>query len=201
MASLWNSTKKGSLSPWAQALVVAMLQLSSSKKLNLSYAEIAKQVSKVGGGHPSKQAIAASHSSAKNDNNWYPGKEKPGAQKRGPKNKFSNAKKQVVANSAMALKRVGVEPTLANVIARCPRAATNPATGGAFTSPTITKVFKTMCYDVKPTKPWALIGFYQKTALPKPLIDQRFARAKDRNLASHPLGVSTIAFGLTLATL
>ena len=106
-----------------------MLKLCSSKKLNLSYAEIAKQVSKVGGGHPSKQAIAALHSSTKNDNHLYPGKEKPGAQKRGPKNKFSKAKKQVVANSAMALKRVAVAPTVANAIARCPRAATNPATG------------------------------------------------------------------------
>ena len=141
------------MSPWSQALVAAMLKLCSSKKLNLSYAEIAKQVSKVGGGHPSKHAIFALHSSTKNGKNWYPGKEKPGTQKRGPKNKFSKEKKQVVANSAMALKRVGVEPTVANVIARCPRAATSPATGEAFTSPTITKVFKTMCYDVKPAEP------------------------------------------------
>ena len=140
------------MSPWSQALVAAMFKLRSSKKLNLSYAEIAKQVSKVGGGHPSKQAIATLHSSTKQDKHWYPGKEKPDAQKRGPKNKFSKAQKRIVANSAMALKRVGVEPTVANVMARCPRALTNPETGEAFTSPTITKVFKTMCYDVNPAR-------------------------------------------------
>ena len=143
------------MSPWSQALVVALLKLCSSKKLDLSYAEIAKHVSKIGGGHPSKQAIAALHSSTKSDKHWHPGKEKPGAKKRGPKNKFSKAQKQVVANSAMALKKAGVEPTVANVMARCPRASTNPSTGEAFTSPTITKVLKTMCYDVKPTEPWA----------------------------------------------
>ena len=166
------------MSPWSQALVVALLKVSSSKKLNLSYAEIAKHVTKVGGGHPSKQAIAALHCCIKKDKRWHPGKVKPDAQKRGPKNKFSKAKKQIVANSAMALKRVGVEPTVANVVARCPRAATNPATGEAFTSPTITKVFKTMCYDVKPSAPWACQSPLQKTALPQPLIDQRFAWAK-----------------------
>ena len=159
------------MSPWSQALVVAMLKLCSSKKLNLSYAEIAMHVSKVGGGHPSKQAIAVLHGSTKKDKHWYPGKVKPDAQKRGPKNKFSKAQKLVVANSAMALKKAGVEPTVANVIARCPRAATNPATGGAFTSPTITKVFKNMCYDVTLEEPWACQCHYQKTALPKPLVE------------------------------
>ena len=78
---------------------------------------------------------------------------KPDAKKRGPKNKFGKEQKHIVANNAMALKMAGVEPTVAAVIARCPRAAANPATGEAFTFPTITKVFKTMCYDVKPAEP------------------------------------------------
>ena len=178
MAMMWNVGKKGSLSPWSQALVVAMLKLCASKKLNLSYAEIAGQVSKVGGGHPSKQAIAVLHGSTKEDNHWYPGKVKPDAKKRGPKNKFSKAKKQVVAKCAMALKKAGVEPTVANVVRQCPGAAKNPATGEVFTSPTIAKVFKTMCYDVKPSEPWAFLSPYQKTALPQPLIEQRLAWAK-----------------------
>ena len=176
------------MSPWSQALVVAMLKLNSSKKLSFSYAEIAKHVSKVGGGHPSKQAIAALHGSTKKDKHWYPGKVKPDAKKRGPKNKFGKAQKHVVANHAMALKKAGVEPTVAAVIARCPRAATNPATGEAFTSPTITKVFKTMCYDVMPAKPWAFSSPYQKTALPNALIDQRLAWAKEiQRLGKSPI--------------
>ena len=69
------------MSPWSQALVIAMLKLNSSKKPSFSYAEIAKHVSKIGGGHPSKQAIAALHGSTKKDKHWYPGKVKPDAKK------------------------------------------------------------------------------------------------------------------------
>ena len=61
------------MSPWSQALVVAMFKVSSSKKeLDMSYADIAKCVTKIGGGHPSKQAIAALHGSTKKDKQWYP---------------------------------------------------------------------------------------------------------------------------------
>ena len=97
--------KEGSLSPWSQSLVVAMLKFNSSKKLSFSYAEIAEHVSKVGGGHPLKQVIYALHGSTKKDKHWYLGKVKPDAKKRGPKNKFGMAQMHVVANSAMALKR------------------------------------------------------------------------------------------------
>ena len=179
MASLWNSGKKGSLSPWSQALVVAMLKLNSSHELGMSYAEIAKHVKNIGGGHPSKQAIASLHGITQLDKQWYPGKVKPGAKKRGPKTKFGKAQKRAIASSAMALKKAGVEPAVATVVARCPRAATNPFTRAAFIGPTITKVFKTMCYDVKPEEPWACQSPYQKTALPQPLIDQRLAWAKE----------------------
>ena len=99
------------MSPWSQALVVAMFKLCSSKKLKLSYAEIARHVSKVGGGHPTKQAIAALHGCMNKDKHWYPGKVKPDAKKRGPKNKFSKTKQNMIANSAMALKKAGMEPT------------------------------------------------------------------------------------------
>ena len=167
------------MSPWSQALVVAMLKLSSSNELGMSYADIAKHVTKIGGGHPSKQAIASLHCITKQDKQWHPGKVKPGAKKRGPKTKFCKAKKQAIANSAMALKRSGLEPTVATVTARCPHAATNPATKVAFTAPTIAKVFKTMCCDVKPEEPWACQSPFQKTALPQPLIDQRLAWAKE----------------------
>ena len=118
---------------------------SSKKELDMSYADIAKCVTKIGGGHPSKQAIAALHDSTKKDKQWYPGKVKPGAKKRGPKTKFGLAQKQIIANSAMALKKAGAEPTVATVIARCPRAATNPPTRAAFTAPTISKVFSKLC--------------------------------------------------------
>ena len=100
---------------------------------------------------------------------------KPDAKKRGPKTKFSKAKTQVVAKCATALKKVGGQPAVASVASQCPAAATDPSTGGASTSPTITRVFKTMCYDVKPSEPWAFLSPYQKTALPQPLIEQRLA--------------------------
>ena len=178
MASFWASGKKGSLSPWSQSLVAALLKLKDSKKLDLCYTDIAKHVSKVGGGHPSKQAVAYLHARIQEDKKWYPGKEKEDAQKRGPKVKFSSKQKAVLAQCAMALKKAGMEPTVARVIAKCPSAASNPATGSPFTCPTISKVFKTMCYDKKPSKPWEFSSPYQKTALPEAVIAQRLAWAK-----------------------
>ena len=54
----WTTCKKGSLSPWSQAVVVALLKVKKKQCIDMSLSEIAKEVTKVGGGHPSKQAVA-----------------------------------------------------------------------------------------------------------------------------------------------
>ena len=164
--SSWKSGKKGSLSPWQQAVAVALLKMSDKMDVPMTYSDIAGKVTKVGGGHPSKQAISDLAAAVAADAVWYPGKVTEHAAKRGPKPLFPAAKKLQVARSAMALKRRGLEPTVAAVQLQTPAAATNKKTGGFFTAPTISKVFKEHCFDADPADPWCLTKPYQKTALP-----------------------------------
>ena len=102
------------------------------------------------------------HKILKKDQAWHPGKIKPDAEKRGPKVKFTIAKQKLVARSAMALKNPGLEPTVASVLARCGKAANNPETGESFSVPTVTKVFKTLCYDQDPTVPWSFASPFRR---------------------------------------
>ena len=60
------------------------------------------------------------------DDQWYPGKISASAKKCGPKKKFTRAKQLQVAKTAMALKRSGAEVSVGAVLARAPKAATNP---------------------------------------------------------------------------
>ena len=99
------------------------------------------------------------------DPEWYPGKRLENAKRRGPKVKFTPLKKRAVANGAMALKAQGIEPTVAQVVARAPTASQNPATGTAFSERSILNVFRTCCYDVRPDDPWVHESPHKKTAL------------------------------------
>ncbi len=161
------------MSPWSQAVAAALLKMSEKKDIGLSYSDIATEVTKVGGGHPTKQAISDLAAAVAADADWYPGKISENAKKCGPKPKFSAKAKKRVASSAMALKRRGEEPTVAAVQLQTPAATTNKATGGYFTAPTLTKVFKELCFDEKPSDPWAHTKPYQKTALPREVIAAR----------------------------
>ena len=115
----WLSGKHGSLSPWAQAQVFALHTLNTKMALGLEDNFIARQVSKVGGGQPAKQCIAQLRA-AFEDPAWHPGKGRGTGEQRGPKPRFSKTKKRAVASAAMALKKSGVEPTVAAAIDRCP---------------------------------------------------------------------------------
>lgn len=174
----WQSGKTGSLSPWSQAVAVALLKMRALHKVKLSYEEIAHEVTKVGGGHPTRQAIALLHGVVQADSNWYPGKVSDNAAKRGPKIKFTLKKQRAVANSAMALKNAGIEPTVPKVVAQCPAAALNPSTGEPFSPNLILDVFRSLCYDLDPEHPWKFVTPYQKTALPSAAIQARFTWAQ-----------------------
>ena len=78
----------------------------------------------------------------------YPNKGKEEGGTPGPKPLFNKKRQLDVANAAMALKRQGVEPTVAGVVARCPQSAVNPVTKEAFDGKLITQVFKTKCYPI-----------------------------------------------------
>lgn len=174
----WHSGKFGSLSPWSQAVAVALLKMAASHKVKLSYRDISLEVTKVGGGHPSRQAIALLHASVMADRDWYPGKVSDNAAPRGPKVKFTLKKRRAVANCAMALKSSGIEPTVAKVVAQCPVATLNTVTGEPFSPQLVLDVFRSMCYDLDPQHPWQFVTPYQKTALPSAAIEARLAWAK-----------------------
>ena len=175
MANLqaWTAGKKGSLSPWSQAVLVALLKVKKKLRIDMSFSDIAKEVTKVGGGHPSKQAVADLAAKVAKDDQWYPGKISASAKKRGPKKKFTRAKQLQVAKTAMALKRSGAEVSVGAVLARAPKAATNPKTGQLYSAPTISKVFKEHCFDEDEADPWLLLGPCHKAALPPWLIEER----------------------------
>ena len=148
------------------------MKMKKKHRVDMSFSDIAKEVTKVGGGHPSKQAVAELANNVAKDDQWYPGKVSAGAKKRGPKKKFTRGKQLRVAKSAMALKRSGAEVSVGAVLARTPKAATNPKTGQLYTAPTISKVFKEHCFDEGEADPWLLLGPCHKAALPAWLIEE-----------------------------
>ena len=62
------------MSPWAQSQVFALCKISDKKGIFWYDTEIALEVYKVGGGHPSKQAIRKLREKFEADPAWYPGK-------------------------------------------------------------------------------------------------------------------------------
>ena len=174
----WTGGKHGSLSPWTQAKVFALVTVSRQRSLGLSDTEIANEVFKVGGGHPGHTAIANLRGCFDSDPDWHPGKKACSGKRPGPPPLLTPQKKQALAKAAMALKRAGEEPTVAAVIQKAPRASLNPSTGEAFTDKYILQVFRTMCYDDDPSDPWDHQLPYQKTALPVELQQQRLAWAR-----------------------
>jgi hypothetical protein len=101
---------------------------------------------------PTEQAIGQLLAKMESDPHWFPGK-KYGS-KAGAKAQIPNVNKAVVARSAMSLKKSGVEPTYANVLARNPNAAKNPSTGEPISPDSMSKIFKERCYDEVPEDTW-----------------------------------------------
>ena len=169
----WLSGKKGSLAPLEQAKVWALLVVSRKRALKLSDADVAAEVVKVGGGHPTKQAIQLLRQQLETDLEWYPGKLTENAGKRGPKTTFTSQKRRAVARSAMAVKAAGEEPSVAAIIARCPKATWNPRTKAPYAKERVLEVFRTECYDKDPEHPWQHVAPLQKTALSTNLKEAR----------------------------
>ena len=53
----WVSGRTGTLSPWSQAKVFALVKISEKRGLDLADSEIAAEVEKVGGGVPADNTI------------------------------------------------------------------------------------------------------------------------------------------------
>ena len=178
-AEWWTGGRKGTLSPWSKAKVFGMHAMAKQNDWKVTSDDIRKLVRKVGGGKPSKVAVHKLRLAFDEDPDWYPGKGEEEGEKRGPKVVFTEQKKTAISKAAMALKKTGVEPTVAGVIARCPSAAINPNTGKAFDEKLIAGVFKTKCYDLDPSNPWARLQPLCKTALPEWLMKNRLIWGKE----------------------
>ena len=76
LESLWKEGRAGALSPLEQmrawALRTAQRDLGGLKAVN--YGKIAERVTKVGGGHPTREAIRQLLERVDADPEWYPGK-------------------------------------------------------------------------------------------------------------------------------
>ena len=76
LESLWKEGRDGALSPLEQmmawALRTAQRDLGGLKAVN--YGKIAERVTKVGGGHPTREAIRQLLERVDADPEWYPGK-------------------------------------------------------------------------------------------------------------------------------
>jgi hypothetical protein len=155
----WMKGRTGTLSPWSQAQVWALVKVSAMRGLNLSDQSIADEVQTVGGGTPASNTIRIWRENFEADPQWFPGKQ-PGRKK-----VITRHKEASIAKSAMAQKAKGVEPTATLMKATCPAATLNPETGEHFTDKVILQVFKTRCYDKDPESPWQCLPSKCKTAL------------------------------------
>ena len=157
LALLWKKAKRGRLSPLMQAKAWGL------SEAGVPPVEIAAKLTKGGGGAPSREAVRRLLERIEEDPGWYPGKRPEAAYGRAPV--LAGAKRKQVADSAMTLKRRGVEPTYASVTAQCPKAALNPATGQPVNKHALYKVLKEDCHDEGADEPWVCEATLSKSAL------------------------------------
>ena len=110
--SWWNSGPQGRLSPWSQALLWALIKVNDELELEMEDSKIATFITKVGGGHPFKNAVKEWRHDFVKDSNWYPGKTNDLKRKQpGPKKLLDGRKQHCIATCAMRLKKQKVEPS------------------------------------------------------------------------------------------
>lgn len=187
----WVSGRKGTLSPWSQALVWGLYKASELKGLNLTNGDIAQHVYKVGTlpkAHPTPEAIGQLCAKMDADPDWYPGKTSEEGATPGRKKVITPAQEAAIAKSGMAQKGAGLEPSVSQTIARCEKATLNPETGQPFSAKVILQVFKTRCYDKDPAHPWEHRAPKQKTALSEPAKAARLLWANVMLAKRHQAG-------------
>lgn len=99
------------------------------------------------------------------DAKWYPGKAADDAESGGRPKVITKTQENAIAQSAMSMKEKGLVPSVAAVLAACPRATLNPETDEPFTAKVILGVFRTRCYDTDPQHPWDFVHPKNKTCL------------------------------------
>ena len=160
----WHGGKAGCLSPWQQALALGLRAASKEIHGEANLPWICARVTKIGGGHPKPPSVWEFFEKVDSDKEWFPGKHN--GNKRGPKALLSPAKRRCIANSAMAQKDRGDEPSVAETINKCPESTWNPKTKQPFCDKTIRSVFVEDCFDFDPEYPWRFQACLQKVFLP-----------------------------------
>ena len=174
----------GKLCAWQQALALALREASREVHDGESNAPwIAARLVKIGGGAPTKQALYKLFKLVDQDDQWFPGKHT--GRKRGRKPSLTPAKRRRIAACAMALKERGEEPSVAEVVLRCPSATMNPATKQPFTPKYVRRIFTTDCYDLDPDHPWKYQTALQKVFLPPVVRAHRVAMARQMLACNH----------------
>ena len=114
LEGLWKSGRSGSLSALEQMRAVAfrdvykeMGQAPQAGGQDAVNGSNAAKLAKIGGGHPSKQAVAKLFARIDEDAGWYPGKRYQ--EQFGPAPALNGAKRRCIAASAMAAKKDGNE--------------------------------------------------------------------------------------------
>ena len=177
LAELWHSAKAGGLSPWQQALALSLREASKDVHGEPKLKWIAERVKKADGSHPSTSALCQFFQRVDIDPDWFPGK--ISGMKRGRKVVLTPAKRRRLASSAMSMKARGDEPTVDEVVQRCPAASLNPNTNKPFCKKWIQqKIFLEDCYDFDPEHPWRFQPVLQKRFIPEDIQQQRLHMAK-----------------------
>ena len=178
LRELWMSGREGTLCPLEQLRAWALRQvyLEEGYAEKGLYVKIAAKVQKVGGGAPGPDAVRKLLLAMVADPDWHPGKTSEAP--RGRKRALSPQARGTIKRCAEALKKGHLEPTYPLILARCPNATRNPATGEPVDKRAVYEVFRTQCYDEGAEVPWAHVARQQKVALSPAVQAKRLAWAE-----------------------
>ena len=180
----WLQGKEGGLSGREQAKAWALREgwLEEERGEYGMHAFVAGKVRKTvdgesTGDHPSRNAIRELFEKIDADDEWFRGKYS--GEKRGPKRLLRGVKVTAIVSAAKRLKAEGDEPTYTNVVAACPAATLNPATGEPVDKELVYQVFKEKCYDDEddPTDTWRHRNRLTRSALDHKAMEKRYAFA------------------------
>ena len=139
---------------------------------------IASKVWIKGGEHPTERCVQKVIARCK-DPNWFPGKGRGAGA--GRKATYSDHQKSEAARVGMDLKRQRINPTPRRVRQRLKNSLKNPETGTPMSDSTITRIFKTRCYDEAEDDPWIYLTCLSQDTLPTEMLPLRM------NCAQHIL--------------
>ena len=149
----WTHAPQGRLAPKEQAKLWALREVLRKQGEDCQQFEwMATQVQVVGGGHPSRESVRKFFDRVDEEPaGWYPGRSDG---KTGRPQELTPLKRKSVANSMMAAKKRGLNPSYELALDLCPKATTNDKTQEAFSRQAINAVLTTECYDDTPERPW-----------------------------------------------